>query len=193
MEEKNTMQQDVNQDVENKDIVDTPENTTQDNKKAYTQDELNSIIKSNVDRAVAKARQEAEEEKEEAKKLAKMNAEQKAQYETQKALDELAKREAEVTKRELTAEAKSILTERGLSIELHSLLNYESAETVNESINTLESAIQKVVEAKVQERLKGNAPKKTTGSSGLTKEEILSISNPVERQKMIAQNLDLFN
>ena len=60
----------------------------------------------------------------------------------------------------LTAEAKSILSERGLSTELHSLLNYESAETVQESIKVLESAIQKATEKAVEDRLKGNIPKK---------------------------------
>ena len=89
-----------------------------------------------------------------------MNAEEKAKYELDKANETLAKREAEITRRELTAEAKSILSERGLSTELHSLLNYESAETVQESIKVLETAIQKATEKAVEERLKGNTPKK---------------------------------
>ena len=89
-----------------------------------------------------------------------MNAEEKAKYEIEKAQSELKKREEEVTRRELTAEAKSILSERGLSTDLFSLLNYESAETVQESIKVLETAIQKATEKAVEDRLKGNAPKK---------------------------------
>lgn len=42
---------------------------------------------------------------------------------------------------------------------MHSLLNYESAETVQESIKVLKLVIQKATE-KAAERLKGNAPKK---------------------------------
>ena len=92
----------------------------------------------------------------------------KRKYELDKANETLAKREAEITRRELTAEAKSILSERGLSTELHSLLNYESAETVQESIKVLESAIQKATEKAVEDRLKGTAPKKENNPETVT-------------------------
>lgn len=175
--------QDVNQEkeTENKDV------------KSFTQEELDKIIKSNVDRALAKAKAEAEEKQEEAKRLAKMNAEQKAKYELEKQEQALIQREAEITKRELTAEAKSILSEKGLSIDLHSLLNYESAETVQAGIEALEKAIQQSTEKAVEERLKGGTPKVSTGVSKMTKDEIMKISNPIERQRKIAENLELFN
>lgn len=175
--------QDVNQEkeTENKDV------------KSFTQEELDKIIKSNVDRALAKATKEAEEKQEEAKRLAKMNAEQKAKYELEKAEERLAQREAEITKRELTAEAKSILSDKGLPTDLHSLLNYESAETVQSGIEALERAIQQSTEKAVEDRLKGSTPKVSTGISKLTKDEILKIENPIERQRKIAENIELFN
>lgn len=89
-----------------------------------------------------------------------MNAEEKAKYESEKREAELAKREAEINKRELTAEAKSILSERGLPLELHELLNYETAETVKSSIETIQKAMQIAVEKAVEERMKGNPPQR---------------------------------
>ncbi|MGY3775806.1 DUF4355 domain-containing protein [Helcococcus sueciensis] len=147
--------QDVNQEkeTENKDV------------KSFTQEELDKIIKSNVDRALAKATKEAEEKQEEAKRLAKMNADEKAKYELEKKEADFARREAELNKRELTATAKDILAEKGLPHNLHTILNYESADTVNESIKVVEKAIQKAVEKAVEDRLKGNAPKKSIGTS----------------------------
>lgn len=175
-----------------KEIVDTQNEALEQETKSYTQEELDKIIKSNVDRAVAKATKEAEQKQEEAKKLAKMNAEQKANYEIEKTKKELDEREAKIAKRELSAEAKSMLSDRGLSTELHSLLNYESAETVKNGIDALEKAIQTSVQKAVEERLKGNSPKISTASR-LTRDDILNIENPIERQKKIAENIELFN
>lgn len=159
MEENNV------QDVEVQDTVtETEVEKEQEQEKKFTQDELNSIIA----KEKSKWEKKAENDKEEAKKLARMNAEEKAKYELDKANEILAKREAEITRRELTAEAKSILSERGLSTELHSLLNYESAETVQESIKVLESAIQRATEKAVEERLKGNIPKKEVPQTQIT-------------------------
>lgn len=160
--EENT--QVVDHEVQVKDNVDnqeTEQKETTKEAKAYTQEELDKIIKSNVDRAVAKARREAEEKQEEAKKLAKMNAEQKADYEREQRESKLAERERAVEVKELKATAKDILTDKGLPLELHEILNYENAETVNQSIEAVEKAVQKAVELKVSERLKGNPPKAT--------------------------------
>lgn len=49
------------------------------------------------------------------------------------------------------------------------------------------------VQAAVKDALKGNAPKGGSGGKGaVTKEQILTISNPIERQRLIAENIALF-
>lgn len=125
------------------------------------QEEVNRIVASRL--ATEKAKAEAE--KEEAKKLAKMNADEKAQFELDKKTRELAEKEAAINRRELTAEAKDMLADKGLDRELHTLLNYESAETVKQSVEILEKAVQKAVEKAVEERLKGNPPKSGGGEN----------------------------
>lgn len=128
---------------------------TKEVEKTFTQEEVNKIVQDRL----AKEKVKNEKAQEEAKKLAKMNADEKAKYELEKKEAEFAKREAELNKRELTATAKDILAEKGLPQELHSILNYESADSVNESIKVVEKAIQKAVEKAVEDRLKGSTPK----------------------------------
>lgn len=106
-----------------------------------------------------------QEAKTEAEKLAKMNADQKAEYEKQKKLDELAKREKDITTRELRATAYETLAEKNLPKELVDIFNYESAETCNKSIEAVEKAFQSAVEKAVNDKLRGgNPPKGGQGS-----------------------------
>ena len=51
---------------------------------------------------------------------------------------------------------------------------------------------QNAVQAAVKEALKGNPPKVGTKKGGLTREQILKVENRVERQRLINENLDLF-
>lgn len=96
----------------------------------------------------------------EAEKLAKMTKEEKAQYLQQKQEKELAQREADITKRELMAEAKNTLAEKKLPVGLAEVLNYADADSCNKSIAAVEKAFQEAVEAAVQDKLKGGTPPK---------------------------------
>lgn len=96
----------------------------------------------------------------EAEKLAKMNKEEKADYMRQKQEKELAAREADITKRELMAEAKNTLAERKLPTGLAEILNYTDADTCKTSLEAVDKAFQEAVQAAVDERLKGGTPPK---------------------------------
>ena len=117
------------------------EETKKEEVKTFTQEEIDEIVKSNVDRAVAKALHKADEQRKEAEKLAAMNAKEKAEYEMNKKRQDLEKRERDIQLRELTAEAKDMLIEKGLSSDLASILDYKEAESVKESINIIEATI----------------------------------------------------
>lgn len=130
----------------------------------------NKSFQSEFDKRVAKALDTAkgkwetdyqsklETAKTEAQKLAKMNAEQKAQYEEQKKLDELTKREKDITTRELRATAYETLAEKNLPKELVDILNYSDAEQCNKSIESVEKAFQLAVEKAVNDKLRGGKP-----------------------------------
>lgn len=91
----------------------------------------------------------------EAEKLARMTKEEKAQYMQQKREKELSDREADITRRELMAEAKNTLAEKGLPADLADVLDYTDADSCKRSMETVEKAFQKAVQASVEERLKG--------------------------------------
>lgn len=114
-----------------------------------------------------------EDAKTEAQKLAKMNADQKAEYEQQKKLDELTKREKDINARELKAQAYETLAEKNLPKELIETLNFTDADSCNTSIEAVEKAFQTAVEKAVNEKLRGgNPPKGTTNNSSSLQEQI---------------------
>lgn len=147
--------------------------------KTFTQDELNRILGERLSQAQAKwdkdLQSRLEAAKTEAEKLAKMNAEQKAQYEREKRETELAKREGEITRRELRATALESLAEKGLPKQLAELLNYTDAESTQKSLEAAEKAFREAVEAGVNERLKGSAPKGGGGAGNTDQDEIAKI------------------
>lgn len=115
---------------------------------------------------------ELENAKTEAQKLAAMNEKQKAEYEQQKKLDELSKREKDINTRELKAQAYETLAEKNLPKELIATLNFESAETCNKSIESVEKAFQSAVEKAVNEKLRGGNPPKGGQSNNSLQEQI---------------------
>lgn len=128
------------------------------------QAEFDRRVQKAVNTAVTKAQQKwqalADENLSEAEKLAKMTKEEKAQYLQQKKEKELINREAEITRKELIAEAKNTLAEKKLPVGLADVLNYADADSCNKSISAVEKAFQEAVETAVQDRLKGGKPPK---------------------------------
>lgn len=116
----------------------------------------------------ARTKWDAEKQAEltEQEKLAKMKADEKAQYEREKAENKLKEREAEITRRELTASAKETLIEKGLPVELAAVINYANADTCKESLDALEKAFKSAVENATNDKLRSKTPPKTGGSNG---------------------------
>lgn len=128
----------------------------------------------------------------EAEKLAKMNAEEKRTYLQRKKEKELVTREADITRRELVAEAKNTLAEKGLPVSLSDILNYADADTCRTSIDTLEKAFRTAVEAAVKEKIKGSEPpKKPEGNNTVTKEQYAKMGYS-ERLKLKNENPELY-
>jgi hypothetical protein len=138
--------------------VETPV-VTEPTEKTFTQKDLDAII----DKRLARERKEADERIKtavtEAQKLAKMSADERLEHERQERDKQLKDRESEITKRELRAEAKSQLSDKGLPVELAEVLPYADAETTNAALEAVEKVFRLAVEKGVNERLKGQAPK----------------------------------
>ena len=138
--------------------------------KAYTDEELKNLIQSEADKRVTQAletsrvkwekeyQEKLEKEKSEAQKLAKMSADERAKAEFEKKEAELQKREKEIIKKELQAQARDELSEKGLPSILVDLLNYDSADTVKESMDSIAKIWEEAVQRGVSERIKGDKP-----------------------------------
>lgn len=158
--------------------------------KKYTDADLNSII----DKKFAEWQKKKEKEVNEAKKLAEMNATEKAEYERdklQKQLDEMMK---EKSLTEMTKVARKMLSEDGINItdELLANLVSDSAENTKEAVKSFIELFKSAVNDAVKDALKGKAPKNSTGSDSITKEKIMKVKDRAERQKLIAEHMDLF-
>ena len=158
--------------------------------KKYSDAEVDEII----NKKFAKWQKEQERKISEAEKLAGMNAQEKAEHERdtlQKELDEL-KRANSIAEMEKTA--RTMLHDDGVNVpdEVVSSLIAEDADSTKTKVESFSKAFKEAVQTAVKDALKGKAP--ATGKSGstLTKADILKITNRAERQKAIAEHIDLF-
>lgn len=154
------MSEEINATVstESTETVDTQGNvdSVQEEKheRTFTRAEIGKML--SAERSKWEAEQEAKEN--EAKKLAKMNADEKQKYQLDQREQELADREKAIARKELTAEAKAMLSERDLPVELVNVVDLTSAETVSKSITSIQKAWEESVQKGVSERMKGSAP-----------------------------------
>lgn len=129
----------------------------------------------------------------EAERLGKMTAEEKT-AERMKALeDKLHSYEVAAAKAEMTKQARAMLSDKNLHIgdELLSNLIAEDAETTKAAVESFISTFNAAVDKAVKDALKGEPPK-AGSSSGMTKEQIMNITNRAERQQKIKENINLF-
>jgi len=116
----------------------TAESTPQEEVKTFTQEEVDKIVEKRLNR--------------ERRKLTGMlNGEDPREA-------SIMERERAVTIRELRADTKDMLLEKGLPMEAFDLLDYTDKESCVKSIETLEAIVEVVVNRRVERRLFGDAP-----------------------------------
>ena len=159
----------------------------------YTDADVDEIL----NRKFAEWQKKQQKAVDEAQKLATMNATQKAEYER----DQL-KKELEELKRisafsEMSKTARKMLSDNGITIsdDLLSVMVTEDAETTKAAVDGFSQMFTQAVEAAVKERLKGDPPRKGSGSGvpAMTKEQIMAIRDPELRQKKMLEHKELFN
>lgn len=157
--------------------------------KKYSDADLDKII----NQKFADWQKKQQKAVDEAKKLAEMNAQQKAEYERdqlQKELDNLKKTN---TLGEMGKTARKMLSEDGLNVpdDLVSMIIAEDAETTKNNVQAFSKLFKSAIQDAVKDTLKGKVPG-TGSTSTITKEEIMKVKDRVERQRLIAEHMDLF-
>lgn len=128
--------------------------------KTFTQEELDKIVQGRIAKERKAWEKRLEDEKTEAQKLETMSEKEKKKYQEEKRIKELDDREAAITRRELTAQAKVQLADKGIPTELAEILNLTDAESCKKSIEVVEKAFQTAVEKAVEEKIKGGSTMK---------------------------------
>ena len=188
------MAEEINTEVVETETVDNPETTDAD--KTFTQDELDHIVQERVKRAVAKAQKDAEDKikqaQSEGERLAKLTKDERAKEEEAKRLADLEAREKAIAVKELRIETQSLLSDEGLPIEFLDVVMADTAESVKENIASIRKVFDEAVEKRVNERLTQDKPRRGSTAGEMTKAEIMAVQDAKERQKLIAENLELF-
>jgi hypothetical protein len=153
--------------------------------KTFTQDEVNKIISDRLARE--KARQE------EAEKLKKMNQDEKKDYELEKVKNEANQAKAELATYKMRDEARNLLSEAGVQITDSDidLVVTSEAESTQANVKALTDLIKRVQDSTRKALLKGETPRNNSANT-MTKEQIMKVKDPAKRQRLIAENLDLF-
>lgn len=129
--------------------------------KAFTQADIDRIIRAEK----AKWQRQQQKAVSEAERLARLSTEERAAEEARVREEALNQREAEITRRELRAQALQDLAAQQMPAELAELLDYKDAQACSASIQKLKGVWQKAVQKGVEERVKAGVPKgSTTGT-----------------------------
>nr|DAM28497.1 MAG TPA: Major capsid protein [Caudoviricetes sp.] len=152
-------------------------------------DEIDTIVKGKK----SKWQKELEQEKNEAARLAKLSESERQKALIQKEKDDFEKEKAEFRKEQLFVEKGKQLTANGMPADFATRVTGETAEEILEDVKALREEWDRAVEAKVNERLASKSKTRVgTGAGQMTKAEIMAIKDSKERQRMIAENRDLF-
>ncbi len=167
-----------------------PKNDESKSEAKYTDEDLDKIISAKFD----KWQKQKDKEVSEAQKLAEMTAQEKAEYERDKLQKELDELRTEKARTALAKEARSILASENINIDdsLVSMLIGTDAESTKEAISSFADLFKSEVEKQVKALLKGDTPKTTSMATSITKDDIEKVTDRAERQKLIAQNMNLY-
>lgn len=159
----------------------------------YTDEDVDRLI--NKKFAEWQKQQEKDKKKdEEAARLAKMTAEEKANERIRMLEEKLAAADREKAVTAMAKQARAMLQDKGLNIgdELLANLIAEDAETTKAAVESFITLFTAARDQAVKDALKGATPKAGGAPAGMTKEQILAVTNRAERQRLIKENIHLF-
>lgn len=164
------------------------------------QSEFDRRVQKAIDTAVTNAQTKwktlTDDKVSEAEKLAQMTKEEKAEYRANKAEKALEDMKRLNARTDMAKEARKMLKEEEINIPDELVMNLvaEDADGTKKAVEAFATMYKEAVKNAVKEALKGNPPKAGNGGDkpAMTKAQILAVKNPSERQKLIAENITLF-
>ncbi len=168
--------------------------TTANEVKTYTQEEVMALLQSESDRRVSQALKKQQKEYEKKLSLSKLDDNERAKAEKDAEIAELREQLAAFQIERNRSELKSVLSSRGLSAEFADIINItDDIEASQANIDLLDRLFKSAVKAEVEKRLAGNAPKGNGGAATqtITKETISKMSI-AELQKLRREQPEVY-
>lgn len=156
---------------------------------------INKAVQTAVANAQKKWQTLTDSKVSEAEKLAQMTSEEKEKYRADKAEKELADLKRQIALGDMAKTARKMLSDEQITLPDEIIMNLVSddAEKTKEAVEGFSKAFKEAVNAAVKEALRGNPPKAGTGGAKpITREEIMAVKDRAERQRLIAENPQLF-
>ena len=156
---------------------------------------INKAVQTAVANAQKKWQTLTDSKVSEAEKLAQMTGEEKEKYRADKAERELADLKRQIALGDMAKTARKMLSDEQITLPDEIIMNLVSddAEKTKEAVEGFSKAFKEAVNAAVKEALRGNPPKAGSGGAKpITKDEIMAVKDRAERQKLIAENPQLF-
>lgn len=175
---------------------DEENNGEDDAGRAFTRAEMAKMINAETKKLENKYENLLEDKFEEGlsegQRLAEMTEDKREEEKEKRRQSKLDEREAELNRREMRVTTSDLVREEGLPQSFVDLVMAEKAEAVQENIKNVKQVFDEAVEAEVDKRLVQKDTKTGTSSGGITKKEIMKITDKAEREKLISENMDLF-
>ena len=168
------------------------------------------FTQSDIDRAVSQAistretnlREQFEAERESAvqaaiqeqQRLARLSEDERNAEAQRIAADKFAADQAELARRELVLDVKGLLVEENLPLTVLETVIGQDIDSTKENIKIFKDLVATQVQIELEKVItKPGSPSVGGAGTSHTKETIMQIKDPQERQKAIAENIDLFS
>ncbi|MCA1025779.1 DUF4355 domain-containing protein [Cytobacillus kochii] len=183
------------------------EQNSQEAVKTYSQEDLDKLLQAETDRKVSKALETAkakwqsefeaklEQEKTEAEKLAKMSESERLQAQFESEKEKFEQERQQFMRERLELETVKELSTRNLPTEFSRFVLGNDAEATKNNLDLFQTQFQQAVEKAVNEKLKGQVPKSSTGTGlegTMTKEQFNKLGYK-DRLALYQSNPDLYN
>lgn len=170
------------------------EETTTQEVKTYTQEEVLQLIQSEADKRVSQALKTQQRKYEKQLSLSKLDGDEREKAEKDSRIAELEEQLAKFEIERNRSELKSVLASRGLSAEFADILSItDDIEASQANIDKLDKLFKAAVRAEVEKRLAGTAPKGNGGTSQEITKETAKKMSMAELDKLSRENPELFN
>ncbi|WP_142428429.1 DUF4355 domain-containing protein [Enterococcus faecalis] len=161
--------------------------------KTFTRSDIAKMLAAEKSKWEQEYEAKVEKERNEAARLAKLSEKDRQKTLFDKEREDFEKEKETFRKEQLFVEKGKQLTTQGIPADFAHRITGETAEEILEDVKAFRAEWDKAVELKVNERLSSKKKTKVGATSGqMTKAEIMAIKDTKERQRMIAENRELF-